>query len=92
MSGIASIFSGPPKQPSVDYAAQARAQQAAREEEQAKQLAADRAKAVASAEEARDAEATRLKKLAAQRAINPGTGALASGAETMSAALSKKLG
>jgi hypothetical protein len=86
------MFSGPPKQPTVDYAAQAKAQQAAREEEQAKTLAADRAKAVATAEEARDAEATRLKKQAAARGVATGAGALASGVETMSAALSKKLG
>ena len=92
MSGVAALFGGGPKPSQPDYAAQAAAQKAARQEEQAKQLEADRAKAAAKAEEARDTEATRLKKQAAQRAVAAGTGALASGAETVSAALKAKLG
>lgn len=89
MGGIASIFSGPPKQPSVDYAAQAAAQQAAREAEQAQKLEADRAAAVASADEAAAAERSRLSKLKGAGTAVAGTGQLAT---TEQAGLKSKLG
>jgi len=90
MSSIGSLFGGGPKTPSVDVAAQAAAQQAAREAEQAQQLAADRAEAVAKADEARDIEATRLKKLkGASGGTVQGTGELA---QTEQAGLKAKLG
>jgi len=86
---MTSLFS-PPKPPSVDYSAQAAAQQAAREAEQAQQLAADRAEAVSKADVARDLETTRLKKLKGQTgAATPGTGQLA---QTEQAGLKSKLG
>lgn len=79
-----------PSAPKVDTAAQAAAQQAAREAEQAKQLAADRAEAVAKADEARDLEATRLKKLkGSSGGAVQGTGELA---QTEQAGLKAKLG
>ena len=79
-----------PSAPKVDTAAQAAAQQAAREAEQAKQLAADRAEAVAKADEARDLETTRLKKLkGGSGGAVQGTGELA---QTEQAGLKAKLG
>jgi len=90
MGGIGAIFGGAPKQPSVDYSAQAAAQQAAREADQAAQLAADRAEAVAAADEAKGAETARLKRLKGQTASAPlGTGQLA---QTEQAGLKAKLG
>ena len=88
---MSSVFSAP-KQPSVDYAAQAAAQQAAREAEQAQQLAADRAEAQAKADAAKDAETARLKRLKGQQAAQaiPGTGQLA--ATTEQSGLKAKLG
>jgi len=76
--------------PKTDVAAQARAQQAAREAEEAKQLAADRAEAVAKADQARDVETARLKKLkGASGGVVKGTGELA---QTEQAGLKAKLG
>ena len=74
-------------QSKIDYAAQ---QRAAREAEQAKQLAADRAEKLASANESRDAEATRLKRLRGDTgATAVGTGELA---QVETAGLKTKLG
>ena len=85
---MTSLFS--PSVPKNDVAAQAAAQQKAREAEQAAQLAADRAEAVAKADEARDLEATRLKKLkGASGGAVQGTGELA---QTEQAGLKAKLG
>lgn len=82
------MFSPAPKGP--DVAAQAAAQQAAREAEQAKQLAADREEKLAAANEARDAEATRLKKMKGSTgAAVAGTGELA---QVESAGIKTKLG
>lgn len=79
-----------PSVPKIDVAAQAVAQQKAREAEQATQLAADRAEAVAKANEARDLESTRLKKLkGASGGSVQGTGELA---QTEQAGLKAKLG
>jgi len=87
---MTSLFSSPPKPQTVDYAAQAAAQQATREAEQAAQLAADRAVAVGKADEARDLETARLKKIKGQSAAaTPGTGQLA---QTEQAGLKTKLG
>ncbi len=89
---MTSIISSPPKSKEPDYIAQAAAQQAAREAEQARQLAADRAEAQAKADSARDAEAARLKRLKGQQAAQavPGTGQLA--ATTEQSTLKQKLG
>lgn len=85
---MTSLFSPAPK--GQDVAAQAAAQQAAREAEQAKQLAADRAEKVAAADAARDTEAARLKKLKGQSSgAVVGTGELA---QVESAGLKTKLG
>ena len=85
---MTSFFS--PSVPKTDVAAQARAQQAAREAEEAKQLAADRAEAVAKADQARDVETARLKKLkGASGGVVKGTGELA---QTEQAGLKAKLG
>jgi hypothetical protein len=73
----------------VDYAAQSAAQQAAREAEQAALLAADRAEAVAKADEASAAEAVRLKRLKGTGGMVAGTGQLA---QTEQAGLKAKLG
>lgn len=78
------IFGGP-STPSVDYAAQA----AAREAEQAAQLKADREKKLAAANEARDVEAARLKRVRGAGTVTIGTGELA---QTEAAALGSKLG
>lgn len=84
---MSSLFGG--GGPSIDYAAQAAAQKEAREAEQAVQLAADRAEKLAAANEARDLEATRLKKLKGAGGLVQGTGELA---QTEAATLGNKLG
>lgn len=85
---MGSLFT--PSAPKTDVAAQAAAQQAAREAEQAQQLARDRAEAVAKADEARDLEATRLKKLkGGSGGAVQGTGQLA---QTEQTGLKAKLG
>ena len=90
---MTSLFSAPPKPQQQDYAAQAAAQQAAREADKATQLAADRAEAVASADEAKGAEAARLKRLKAQTAgSTTGTGQLGGNAQVEAAGLKSKLG
>lgn len=71
--------------PKVDYGAQQRA----REAEQARQLAADRAEKLAAANEARDAEAIRLKRQKGAGTVPRGTGELA---QTEATALGNKLG
>lgn len=87
---MTSLFSSPPKPQQQDYAAQAAAQQATREADQAAQLAADRAEAVAAADEAKGAETARLKRLKGNTASAPlGTGQLA---QTEQAGLKAKLG